>query len=526
MFRFVSIFFVVAIGAAGYFFYNTSFTLTDDTQSSTTSTNTTSSPDSSASQDTTSKTTEPTPVALPELTKAEAVQAQAHVKSITTEPEQPIEIKKADHFVTAEQVLELPELQAEIIKIETVNEASLETPKQVDVIVSAPVKENEQVSLAQTNQNNAQAAQSFAVKIPSFKKTTSSEQAEPASNNNSASTSTDTTDSAASNNTTIKSTNNSKKIASNSTHIVTNTQASEVAAQLKQQQQSSTAKNVPVKVLTTVTGTTEEPAEVVAVKVSPVKVTPVVVKAKTNIEQDDSNESIIGTLKKNLEEISDIKVSELASLVTDKPETTKVQQSNADTKQPVKTIIESKAITAQTLSVNDVAAKAESSPTDQSTSNELIQSAVPSKAVDAQNVASSQSEKNRIKLKELLNDTDSDKKRIFYLHAVNVTDEQGIWGIIQKGLTGTFSKGISLAQANGTIRTLIPEDADEMLSNKNSSFLGKLLNYKVLTTYVYNYEKGNIGKNPDYIKPGQQLIIVTFTEEELMSVYQHFKNAQ
>ena len=88
---------------------------------------------------------------------------------------------------------------------------------------------------------------------------------------------------------------------------------------------------------------------------------------------------------------------------------------------------------------------------------------------------------------------------------------------------GTFSKGITLAQANGEVRALIPQDADEMLSSKKSSFLGRLLNYKVLTTYVYNYEQGYIGKNPDIIKPGQQLIIVTFTEDELMSVYQHFK---
>jgi len=129
---------------------------------------------------------------------------------------------------------------------------------------------------------------------------------------------------------------------------------------------------------------------------------------------------------------------------------------------------------------------------------------------------------NNIKLRELLNDTLDNKKRIFYLHAVNPTDEQGIWGIIQKGLMSTFAKGIELDQGGGTLKTFIPNDADELLSSKKSSFLGKLLSNKVLTTYVYNYEKGNIGKNPNVIKPGQQLIIVTFSEEELLNVYQHF----
>ena len=516
MFRFVSIFFVAAIGAAGYFFYTTSNTLTDETQSSAPSNETTSSKDSSVPQSTVSKASpEPAPVALPKLTQAETKQAQAHVKSITTAPEKPIEIKKADHFVTAEQVLELPELQAEIIKIETVNEASSETPKQVDVIVSAPVKENEQVSLAQTNQNNAQAAQSFAVKIPSFKKSTSSEPATLTSDSSPAASNTSTPSSVSSKAT--------SKAVSDSASIATGTQTIENATQPKQSQ--NIAKSEPVKILTTVTGTAEEPAEVIAVKVNPVKVTPVVVKAKTNIEQNESTEStesIIGALKKNLEEISDIKVSELASLVTSTPNTS-TASNTANNSAPQVTTVKT-----QILSTDDTttAANSTNKPSNNTQTIELAQNAKSVKVGKAQNAVSTQSEKNRIKLKELLNDTDSDKKRIFYLHAVNATDEQGIWGIIQKGLTGTFSKGISLSQANGTIRTLIPDDADEMLSNKNSSFLGKLLNYKVLTTYVYNYEKGNIGKNPDYIKPGQQLIIVTFTEEELMSIYQHFKNAQ
>jgi hypothetical protein len=502
MFRFVSVFFVAAIGAAGYFFYNTSYTLSGDSQPSPTTNQTTSSQELSTQQPATpkaNKEAEPAPIALPELTQEQAEQAKAHVESITTEPEKPIEIKKADHFVTAEQVLELPELQAQIIKIETVNTPSSDTPKQVDVIVSAPVKENEQVSLAQSNQNNAQAAQSFAVKIPSFKKTPS----------------------------TKTEANAQVKVDEQPVVEVTKKEIPSVkdsSKAIEPSQTTNTEKSAPVKVLATVTGTVESKAEVIAVKVNPVKVIPVVVKAKTNITQENHEATIIGTLKKNLEEISDIKVSELASLVTNQPERTTIKASAPKTNLK----LEQKTADKETGTLKSLSSNTNNSDTTQpnNQAENLEQTISTVSIAPAQDAVNSQSEKNRIKLKELLNDTDSDKKRIFYLHAVNVADEQGIWGIIQKGLTGTFSKGISLSRANGTIRTLIPEDADEILSNKNSSFLGKLLNYKVLTTYVYNYEKGNIGKNPDYIKPGQQLIIVTFTEQELMSVYQHFKNAQ
>lgn len=128
-----------------------------------------------------------------------------------------------------------------------------------------------------------------------------------------------------------------------------------------------------------------------------------------------------------------------------------------------------------------------------------------------------------IQLKELLNSPDSqDGKRIFYIHAVNNNDEQGIWGILQSGLTETFAKGMALTDQNALVTADIPKEADEVLANKQSSFLGKLLHNKVETTYIYNYEQGLLGQNPNLIKPGQQLIIVTFTEDELLRVYQHF----
>lgn len=200
--------------------------------------------------------------------------------------------------------------------------------------------------------------------------------------------------------------------------------------------------------------------------------------ASSNTEQSNS---VISSIKNNIEKLADVSISDL--LTDDKPATI------ADT--------------------NAHDANRNLSPNANQATAEKIDNSVS----------------NNIKLRELLSDTLDSKKRIFYLHAVNPTDEQGIWGIIQKGLMSTFAKGIDLEQGNGTLKTFIPYDADELLSSKKSSFLGKLLSDKVLTTYVYNYEKGNIGKNPDVIKPGQQLIIVTFSEEELLNVYQHFNQS-
>lgn len=129
---------------------------------------------------------------------------------------------------------------------------------------------------------------------------------------------------------------------------------------------------------------------------------------------------------------------------------------------------------------------------------------------------------NQIKLKELLNQSDSNGKRIFYIHAVNPNDRQGIWGILQKGLTDTFAKGITLSDKDKLIKTTIPLEADEILANRESSFLGKLLHNKVTSTHIYNFQQGLLGQNPNLITPGQQLIIVTFTEDELLGVYNHY----
>ena len=129
---------------------------------------------------------------------------------------------------------------------------------------------------------------------------------------------------------------------------------------------------------------------------------------------------------------------------------------------------------------------------------------------------------NQIKLKDLLDLSDSNGKRIFYIHAVNPNDRQGIWGILQKGLTDTFAKGITLSDKDKLIKATIPLEADETLANRKSSFLGRLLHNKVATTHIYNFRQGLLGQNPNLITPGQQLIIVTFTEDELLGIYSHY----
>jgi hypothetical protein len=127
-----------------------------------------------------------------------------------------------------------------------------------------------------------------------------------------------------------------------------------------------------------------------------------------------------------------------------------------------------------------------------------------------------------VRLKELLDEPESKEKRVFYLHSVNQGDHQGLWGIVQTGLTTRFANGIVLENQNHPISALIPPEADEQLADKTSSFLGKRLYQKVANTYVFNYQQGVIGKNPNTIHPGQQLIIVAFTESELLDIYQQF----
>ena len=127
---------------------------------------------------------------------------------------------------------------------------------------------------------------------------------------------------------------------------------------------------------------------------------------------------------------------------------------------------------------------------------------------------------DQIRLKELLNNPDNAAGTLFYIHGVTDTDKQGLWNIIQSGLIDTFATGIQLKTR--LISADIPREADERLANSTSSFLGTILDQKVKDTYVYNYHKGILGQNPNLITPGQELIVVTFSQDELIDIYNHF----
>ncbi|MCJ8339966.1 MAG: hypothetical protein MJK10_15980 [Pseudomonadales bacterium] len=534
MFRVVSIFLVLAIAVAGYFY------LSSDSPLKLTDFNPLQQDEKQLTQEqpkqpvkdaleilSTTETPESpeSPLNLPVLSEEEKKQAKAHVQSITAAEDKPIEIKSADHFVTAEQILQLPELQQpEIVQIETV--------EPVIALVIKPSEEDKAIlTVVEQNAKSAATAQSFAVKIPSFKKSfKSTTEAEPI----------------------VTSTATAEKVIEkiappavvDTVAVATDEPAKVIKAtkqpalieevlskQVTDQPGKSTDNTTQINVVPTIVAVTPTPAATVDVtptaiseqqpKPAAVPLTSVAAIAdasRQTAKSEATDSSILTTLKKNIAAISDIKVSELVNLVSSKePEPlTEVVKAAKPQSTAVATVTTAQpVVTEVTVSTAASSKQTVSAPSPTSSVPALVTK--PAKA-------NSESEKNRIKLRELLSDTSADNKRIFYLHAVNPSDEQGIWGIIQAGLTGTFSKGITLEQADGKVRALIPQDADEILSSKKSSFLGRLLNYKVLTTYVYNYEQGNIGKNPDFIKPGQQLIIVTFTEEELMSVYNHFKN--
>lgn len=112
---------------------------------------------------------------------------------------------------------------------------------------------------------------------------------------------------------------------------------------------------------------------------------------------------------------------------------------------------------------------------------------------------------------------------LFYLHRVTEADRQGLWGIIQSGLIQRFRQGLALEGINkDLVRVTIPADADEPLPTGLSSFLGKVLNNKVESSYIYNYTTSTMGHNPDLIYPGQQLILIHFSSKELKDIYQFF----
>lgn len=121
-----------------------------------------------------------------------------------------------------------------------------------------------------------------------------------------------------------------------------------------------------------------------------------------------------------------------------------------------------------------------------------------------------------------------DPDSIFYVRTVRSTDDQGIWGIIHDGIVTNFAQGMAIRRGRevNTYKIDIPRDADELLEDQSSSFLGRLIHRKTLESHVYNFEKNRMGRNPNYVTPGQEIVIINFEPEELISIYKHFVTEQ
>lgn len=121
-----------------------------------------------------------------------------------------------------------------------------------------------------------------------------------------------------------------------------------------------------------------------------------------------------------------------------------------------------------------------------------------------------------------------DSRSVFYLRTVRVTDIDGIWGIVRDGLVDNFARGMAIrrGEAVDTYRIDIPRHADALLPDQSSSFLGKLIWEKSFESHVYNYRLHRMGENPNRIYPGQEIVIIRFSPNELLSIYKHFLDHQ
>jgi len=134
-----------------------------------------------------------------------------------------------------------------------------------------------------------------------------------------------------------------------------------------------------------------------------------------------------------------------------------------------------------------------------------------------------------ITVKEIIQSGDIPDNALFYLHRVSEKDQQGLWGIIQAGLIDKFREGLhieGISRNKDLMQVTIPADADEQLASGLSSFLGKVLNGKVTSSYIYNFSTKTMGRDPNIIHPGQQLILIHFASGELKQVYQFFSDTR
>ncbi len=124
----------------------------------------------------------------------------------------------------------------------------------------------------------------------------------------------------------------------------------------------------------------------------------------------------------------------------------------------------------------------------------------------------------------LMNEETVAEYSIFYVRNITSDDVQGLWGIVHNGLVKNFASGIAIRrnQEIENYQVDIPTNADERLDDDSSSFLGKMIDRKTRESYVYNYERGIMDRNPDIVHPGQEVVIIGFTPEELYKIYEHF----
>ena len=128
-------------------------------------------------------------------------------------------------------------------------------------------------------------------------------------------------------------------------------------------------------------------------------------------------------------------------------------------------------------------------------------------------------------IKDLLMDKHGDTT-VYYVKNISEDDSQGLWGIIYNGLVKNFGEGIKIQQ-NEEIKTYqvtVPRHADELKEDLRSSYIGKIIDRKTADTYVFNYKKGRMGKSANIIHPGQEVIIVGFTPEELIDIHQYYSS--
>lgn len=119
-----------------------------------------------------------------------------------------------------------------------------------------------------------------------------------------------------------------------------------------------------------------------------------------------------------------------------------------------------------------------------------------------------------------------DTDGLFYVHTVRQKDSQGVWGVIHYSLVDRFAEGIAINEGGktATYKINIPLKADEILPNRRSSFLGRFIDDKVRRSVVYDIEQGSLVEDRDRIQPKTQVVVVRFSPEELVLIYQYFAN--